>query len=268
MTICQASYLQDVLVRFGMEDCKPVSTPMEAGKVFTSLSDDEETIDIKKYQAAIGSLNYAAVATRPDISTAVGKLSQFMRNPGSDHWSGVKRILRYIKGTMNYGLTFTASDDFTLHGYSDSDWAGCTESRKSTSGYAFFIGSCIVSWASKKQSIVALSSTEAEYVALCSAAQETVWLRNLLADIGFQQNAPTCVKEDNQGAMCLAKNPKDHNRTKHIDIKFHYTRQLITSKELRLEYVPTGKMVADTMTKGLPKPKFTEFRSVMGIQGC
>ena len=93
-------------------------------------------------------------------------------------------------------------------------------------------------------------------------------MRNLLADIGFQQNAPTCVKEDNQGAMCLAKNPKDHNRTKHIDIKFHYTRQLITSKELRLEHVPTGKMVADTMTKGLPKPKFTEFRSVMGIQGC
>ena len=268
MTICQTSYLQDVLARFGMEDCNPVSTPMEAGKVFTSLSDDEETVDIKKYQAAVGSLNYAAIATRPDISTAVGKLSQFMRNPGSDHWSGIKRILRYIKGTINHGLTFTASDDFALHGYSDADWAGCTESRKSTSGYAFFIGSCIVSWASKKQSIVALSSTEAEYVALCSAAQETVWLRNLLAGIGFQQNAPTCVKEDNQGAICLAKNPKDHNRTKHIDIKFHYTRQLIASKELRLEHVPTGKMVADTMTKGLPKPKFTEFRSAMGIQGC
>ena len=198
MTICQTSYLQDVLVRFGMEECKPVSTPMEAGKVFTSLSDDEEAIDVKRYQAAIGSLNYAAVATRPDISTAVGKLSQFMRNPGSDHWSGIKRILRYIKGTINHGLTFTASDDFILHGFSDSDWAGCTESRKSTSGYAFFVGKCIVSWASKKQSIVALSSTEAEYVALCSAAQETVWLRNFLADIGFQQGAPKCVKEDNE----------------------------------------------------------------------
>ena len=224
MTICQTSYLQEVLARFGMEDCKPVSTPMEAGKVFTSLSDNKNAIDVKKYQAVIGSLNYAAVATRPDISTAVGKLSQFMRNPGADHWSGVKRILRYLKGTIDHGLTFTASDEFILHGFSDADWAGCTESRKSTSGYAFFIGNCIVSWASKKQSIVALSSTEAEYVALCSAAQETVWLRNLLADVGFQQSTPTCVKEDNQGAMCLAKNPKNHNRTKHIDIKFHYTR--------------------------------------------
>ena len=125
-----------------------------------------------------------------------------------------------------------------------------------------------MSWASKKQSIVALSSTEAEYVALCSAAQETVWLRNLLADVGFQQCAPTCVKEDNQGAMCLAKNPKNHNRTKHIDINFHYTRQLISSKVLGLKYVPTGKMVADTVTKGLPKPKFEDFRSVMGIQRC
>ena len=135
-------------------------------------------------------------------------------------------------------------------------------------GITFFVGNCIVSWSSKKQSTVALSSCEAEYVALCGAGQEVVWLRSLLADIGFPQKRPTVVGEDNQGALCLAKNPKDHNRTKHIDIKYHYTRQLICSNQLEIEYIPTGKMIADTMTKGLPKPKFVEFRSSMGVQRC
>ena len=268
MMICQRTYLNDVLDRFGMQNCNPVSTPMEAGKVFTELAENEEPVDIKQYQAAIGSLNYAAIATRPDISTAVGKLSQYMRNPSKDHWAGVKRVLRYIKGTVDHGLTFTFADSFVLHGFSDADWAGCVDSRKSTSGYAFFLGNALISWASKKQSIVALSSTEAEYVALCGATQETVWLRNLLQDVGFSQKEPTCIAEDNQGAMCLAKNPKDHTRTKHIDIKYHYTRQIIEEKKLRLRYVPTGKMVADTLTKGLPRVKFAEFCSEMGIRPC
>ena len=268
MTICQKTYLNDVLDRFGMQNCKPVSTPMEAGKVFTALAENEEPCDIKQYQTAIGSLNYAAIATRPDISTAVGKLSQYMRNPSKEHWAGVKRILRYIKGTVDHGLTFTYTDNFVLNGFSDADWAGCVDSRKSTSGYAFFLGNSLISWASKKQSIVALSSTEAEYVALCGAAQETVWLRNLLQDVGLSQREATRVKEDNQGAMCLAKNPKDHTRTKHIDIKYHYTRKAIEEKKLKLEYIPTGKMVADTLTKGLPKPKFVEFCSSMGVRSC
>ena len=268
MTICQKTYLNDVLERFGMQNCKPVATPMESGKVFTALADNEEPVDVRQYQAAIGSLNYAAIATRPDISTAVGKLSQYMRNPSRDHWTGIKRVLRYIKGTVDYGLEFTQTDDFVLRGFTDADWAGCVDSRKSTSGYTFFMGDSLISWASKKQSIVALSSTEAEYVALCGAAQETVWLRNLLRDIGFAQNKPTLMAEDNQGAMCLAKNPKDHNRTKHIDIKYHYTRQVIETKEMKVEYIPTGQMVADTLTKGLPKSKFEEFRSKMGIRPC
>ena len=176
--------------------------------------------------------------------------------------------MRYIKGTVDHGLEFTHTDDFVLRGFTDADWARCVDSRKSTSGYAFFMGNSLISWASKKQTVVALSSTEAEYVALCGAAQETVWLRNLLRNIGFAQNKPTLVAEDNQGAMCLAKNPKDHNRTKHIDIKYHYTRQVIETKEMKVEYIPTGQMVADTLTKGLPKSKFEEFRSKMGIRPC
>ena len=208
---------------------------------------------------------YAAIATRPDLSLAVGMLSQYMQNPSNEHWVGIKRILRYIKGTLNYGLKFTYSDKFVLQGYSDADWAGEVETRKSTSGYVFLLGNCCVSWRSKKQSIVALSSTEAEYVSLCSAAQETIWLRNLLSSVGFEQTAPTVIHEDNQGAIALSHNPKDHPRTKHIDIKYHFVRQTIEDNRVTLLYCPTERMVADTLTKGLSKPLFEGFRLQMGV---
>ena len=268
MTISQKLYLEEVLRRFGMEDCKPVAIPMEPNKKFNKLSADEEPADEKQFQAAIGSLNYAAIATRPDLSTAVGKLSQFMKGPSNEHWIAVKRVLRYVKGTLDFGLKFEHNKSFKLSGYSDSDWAGCVDTRKSTSGFVFQIGSCTVSWSSKKQPIVALSSTEAEYIALCRAAQEAVWMRNLLSDVGFPQEDATLVREDNQGAMALARNPKDHPRSKHIDVKYHYTRQVIEKKIIAVEYVPTGEMVADTLTKALPKPGFEKFRLSMGVERC
>ena len=265
MTIDQKLYLQNVLKRFGMEDCKPVSTPVEPGKKYVKLSDGDEPVDISLYQAAIGSLNYAAIATRPDLSIAVSMLSQFMQNPGKEHWIGIKRIFRYIRGTLDYGLLFTYSDCFRLEGYCDADWAGCVETRKSVSGHIFKIGNCAISWRAKKQPIVALSSTEAEYVALCGAAQETVWLRNLLKDIGFDQGHATTLFEDNQGAIALSKNPKDHPRTKHIDVKYHYVRETIDKNVVNLVYCPTADMVADILTKGLPKFTFEKFRSEMGV---
>ena len=268
LTISQKTYLSDVLQRFNMSDCKPVSTPVEPGQKFEKRNDDEDQFDVSTYQSAIGSLNYAAIATRPDISLAVGKLSQFMQSPSQTHWIAVKRIMRYIKGTIDYGLKFTYSDEFKLYGYSDSDWAGCVMSRKSTSGHVFRIGGCTVSWRSKKQSIVALSSTEAEYVALCEAAQETTWLRHLLHDIGLRQVEPTTVFEDNQGSIALSRNPKDHPRTKHVDVKYHFIRNAIERKRLSVVYCPTGDMVADTLTKGLPRPSFEKFRLGMGVGLC
>ena len=270
ITISQKSYLESILSRFGMKDCNPVSTPVETGKRFNNLSEGEETVDIKLYQAAIGSLNYAAIATRPDLSLAVGLLSQHMVSPGKEHWSGVKRVLRYIKGTLDFGLRFEASvpEDFKLSGFSDADWAGCGETRKSTSGQIFKMGNCAISWRSRKQSIVALSTTEAEYVALCEAAQEAVWLRRLLSDIGFSQNTPTVVFEDNQGAISLSQNPKDHSRTKHIDIKYHYIRERVAAKEIAVQHCATGDMTADTLTKGLPKPAYENCRAGMGVHRC
>ena len=177
LTIDQSGYLHDVLVRFGMENCRPISTPVDHDAKFVSIPKDEEPIDVNLYQAVIGSLNYAAICTRPDISTAVGIFSRYMQRPGKEHWIGIKRVLRYVKGTINHGLVFNdQNENFKLEAFSDSDWAGCVETRKSTSGNMCRLGNAIIAWKSKKQPIVALSSTEAEYIALCAATQEVAWL--------------------------------------------------------------------------------------------
>ena len=171
-----------------------------------------------------------------------------------------------MKGTINHGLVFNdQEEDFKLEAFSDSDWAGCVETRKSTSCNMCRLGNAIIAWKSKKQPIVALSSTEAEYIALCAETQEVLWLRRLLAGIDLLQKDPTTIFEDNQGAMALSKNPKNHSRTKHIDVKFHFVRESVNNGTIAVEYRPTAEMVADTLTKGLAKPKFEKFRNDRGF---
>ena len=268
LTIDQSSYVQNVLKRFGMDNCNPVSTPLEPGKHFTKTPENEEGVDTQQFQALVGSLIYASIATRPDISHSVAILSRHMSKPSKDHWGGAKRVLRYLKGTINLGLTFKRSSDFQLVGYSDADWAGDVDSRKSTSGYIFKIGDCMISWKSQKQSIVALSTTEAEYTALCSATQESVWLRRLLESINQRQNGSTTIFEDNQGAIYLSKNPRDHARTKHIDIKYHYTRDAVQRNIVNIARCDTKQMLADIFTKGLPKAAFCKHREAMKLGPC
>ena len=270
LKINQRAYLENVLKGFHMVDCKSVSTPMEVGKKFERLKDGEKTTNLKEYQAAIRSLIYAAIATRPDISFAVGALSQFMSNPGIDHFKGVKRIFRYLKGTLDYGLKFEAQDqaDVTIQGFADADWGGDITARKSTSGYILQLGNATVSWKIKKQTIVALSSTEAEYVSSCLAVQETVWLRNLLESVGYKQLHPATIYEDNQGAIALSKNAKSHPRTKRIGIKNNYIREAIEKGQVRMEYCPSEVMLADVFTKVLPKTRFEELRKLIGVQNC
>ena len=151
-----------------------------------------------------------------------------------------------------------------MYGYSDADWAG-DERPKSTSGYVFKLGGATISWSSKKQSVVALSSTEAEYIALCSTAQEVVWLRKLLCSLEFEQNEPTLLFEDNQGAIALCKNPKDHSRMKHVDIKYHFVRETVKNKIISLEHCPSKEMLADIFTKGLARSSFEMLRVQMGV---
>ena len=266
MKLHQSKYLTNLLQKFGMENCKPAATPVDQG---TKLQPNEgEPVEKSKYQALIGGLTYAVTGTRPDLAQASGLVNQFCSNPGTEHWIAAKRILRYIKGTIDYGIVFDGckEDDVQLSGYVDADWGSNPNGRKSQSGYLFTLCGGTVSWTSKKQSVVALSSTEAEYVAASLACQEAIWLRALLEDIGFVQEGPTSIKEDNQGAIALSRNPKYHPRTKHINIKYHFIRDKVANKEISLDYCPTEEMLADTLTKPLGKILFQRIRELMGVK--
>ena len=220
MFINQTSYLQNVLRKFGMENCKEISTPLEFGKYFSLKEENEPSADKRMFQSAVGCLAYAATATRPDLSASVGVLSKFMSDPSVEHWQGIKRVMRYIKGTLDHGVRIDTSeyDAINLIGYSDGDWAGGAVSRKSTSGFLFKLEGGAVSLQSKRQTTIALFSAEAKYLAKSSAVQEAVWLHQLLSDLGFQQESPTIINEENQGVIALSKHPTSHSRTKHIDI--------------------------------------------------
>jgi transposase InsO family protein len=266
LVLSHHKYLEGIVKRFELLDCNPVGTPMESNQKFRKLEDGDECADKITYQAAIGCLTYATITTRPDLATSVGILSQHMANPGKDHWLGVKRILRYLKGTLDFGLRFGGLHcDATLVGYSDANWAGDLDDRISTSGYVFLVGDGCISWRSKKQRCVAKSSTEAEYVALSTATSECIWLRRLLGDLGFVQSSATTMYEDNQGAIALSRNPKDHERTKHIDIAYHFARERQMNGEINVIYCPTAEMLADVMTKALPRPMFEKLREAIGV---
>ena len=226
------------LKRFDMEQCKPVSTPLKPGKRFHELPDDENPTNINKYQKLIGCLTYVPTATRPDLASAVGILSKYLSRPSNEHWKGAKRVLRYIKGTINYGLIFDGrSTRCSLIGYSDADWANDVDTRRSTSGYVFQINGSTISWSSKRQYCVTRSSTEGEYVALSHVTQEVVWLRRLLNDIGEKHDQPSVMNGDNQGAIELSMNPRFHNRTRHIDVAYHSIREKVNDKSINVKYV-------------------------------
>jgi transposase InsO family protein len=267
ITLSQAGYLQKVLHKFGFDEAKPAATPMESG-----ICLEKETIQmaeaetVQRYQAAIGSLMYAMTISRPDIAFAVSTVSQFAQNPNDSHWKAVKRVFRYLRGTLDQGITFGKSDD-GLIGYSDADWAGDRTTRKSTSGYIFMMYGGPVSWSSKRQTTVALSTCEAEYIAMTQAAKEATWLRILLTELGVSKTGPVKIFVDNQGAIALAKNPEFHTRTKHIDIQYHYVRQEVENERIQLGFTDTGSMLADCLTKPLPRIKLERFMNGISMEG-
>ncbi len=214
----------------------------------------------------VGSLLYAAMATRPDIAHAVGVVSKFNSRPTEAHLTSVKRILRYLRGTINLALKYhkLPKRPESLIGYSDADWAGDLDDRHSTTGNVFLMAGGAISWLSKKQASVALSTSEAEYVALSLATQEAIWLRRLLTEIGVP-SGPVMVMEDNQGAIAIARNPIAHSRTKHIDIRYHYIREALQDDVISLQYCPTNEMIADLLTKPLSKPQFERLRLGLGM---
>jgi hypothetical protein len=257
ISISQQAYTHSLFPVFGMEDCKAVSTPI-ATAPFVQNSSQLPFSDATKYRSAVGKLMYAMIGTRPDIAFAVGAVSRHMAAPTQQHWVAVKRIFRYLKGTEAAKILYKwgTSSELTVHGYCDSDWAADLNDRKSTAGYVFLLSGGPVTWSSKKQATVALSTTEAEYMAAAMATKEAVWLRRLLSNLGHPQTRPTTIFEDNRGCIEISKNPVNHARTKHIDIRHHFVRERTLSGEIRLVYCSTEKMLADLLTKPLPRPRF------------
>ncbi|GJW58649.1 retrovirus-related pol polyprotein from transposon TNT 1-94, partial [Tanacetum coccineum] len=249
--LSQEKYVIDTLEKFNMAGCKTACTPMNIGEKLQH-EDGTEAADGTLYRSLIGRLIHLT-HSRPDISFSVGLLSRFMHKPSKHHLGAAKRVLRYLAGTKDFGIWFQRTKDFKLKGY--TDWAGSVEDRKSTSGSCFILGEAVVSWSSKKQATVALSSTEAEYVAANAAACQAVWMRRILSDMCSEQLGPTEIYCDNKSAVLLARNPVFHNRTKHIEIKHNYIRELLNDGEVALESCRTDEQVADIMTKSLSQMK-------------
>ena len=256
--LSQRSYIEKILKRFNMSTCSQVSAPIQKGEIFSKAQcpqNDEEREKMKDvpYASVVGSLMYAQVCTRPDIAYAIGVLGRYLSDPGQRHWTAAKRVMRYLQGTKDHMLTYRRSGDLIVTGYSDSDFAGCPDDHKSTSGYIFMMAGGAVSWKSNKQSITATSTMEAEYVACYEATREAVWLRNLI--IGFpiieSISRPLTIYCDNTAAVIFSQNNKSSARTKHFDVKYQFVREKIREHITCIEYISTKKMLADPLTKGL-----------------
>jgi hypothetical protein len=270
LTITQTSYIDAILTKYGLQDANPVTTPMDPN-IKLEPRESETGNRSNNYASLIGSLMYMAVATRPDIAFAVNGLASFMANPNMCHWTAAKRILQYLKGTKDLGITYSKSgnelNQNNFIGYSDASFANNYD-RTSVSGYTFLSAGGAITWGSKKQNIVSLSSTEAEYVCLSDAAREATWLRNLYAEIGYPQIQPTLVYGDNLGTLAITKNPHYHKRTKHFDIKHHYIRDQIKDQSIILKYCPTAQMTADILTKALPRQAHKLHMETLGLSSA
>ncbi|MHC6131856.1 Ty1/Copia family ribonuclease HI, partial [Serratia marcescens] len=238
----------------------PMITKCKLGK-----EEDSPKVDQTLYRSMIGSLLYLT-ATRPDILYSVCLVARYQSDPREIHMQAVKRILRYLQGTKSFGLFYSRDTSPLLHAYSDADWAGDSEDRKSTSGGAFFLGNNLVSWHSKKQESVALSTAEAEYIAATSCCTQVVWMREYLKNFGVFQDGPISIKCDNSSAINISKNPVQHSRTKHISIRYHFLKEKVSEKEIILDFVPTKEQLADIFTKPLPREAYEYLRTALGVK--
>ncbi|KAH9718762.1 hypothetical protein KPL71_022343 [Citrus sinensis] len=269
--LTQEEYIMRVLDKFDMTTAKPMQTPLPAHfrlseqQCPTADADKSEMMKIP-YASAVGCLMYAMVLTRPDIAHAVSVVSRYMSNPGKEHWNAVKWILRYLRGTSGHGLIYGGQrrDDSLIVGYVDADYAGDLDRRRSLTGYLFTFNNCTINWKSQLQSVVALSTTEAEYTAAAEAIKEAIWLKGMLKELGVNQRS-VVIHCDSQSAICLSKNQTHHERTKHIDIKVHFIRLEVSKATVMLQKIHTDDNVADMLTKAVPGAKFKFCLDLAGI---
>jgi histone deacetylase 1/2 len=249
LLLSQQRYAADIIKRANMERSKSIETPISTVDKL-SIADGVKLgpVDATQYRSMVGALQYLTL-TRPDISFAVNKVCQFLHAPTTVHWKAVKRILRYVQGTLGVGLKIRNSVSTTVSAFSDADWAGCVDDRRSTGGFAVFFGSNLVSWCARKQPTVSRSSTEAEYKALANAIAETMWVQQLLTELQVPHSPVARLWCDNIGATYLSANPVFHARTKYIEIDFHFVRETVARKQLDIRFISTKDQVADGFTK-------------------
>ena len=256
LKICQSQYVNDLLKRFNMEYSNPVLTPMEVGQRLSSEDCPKfpDKLTGKQYQQLVGSLNYLVACTRPDLAFPVSQCARFMSNPGPSHVAAAKRILRYAKGTVNEGITYTqrAENGNQLYAFADADHAGDPEGRRSVTGYAVMLNGGAISWESKRQKLTALSSAEAEYYAASAAACDVAYLRRVMSMMGFAQKNPTPVAEDNIACIYMSRTSAMYNKGKHIDTMVYRLRELVQDGVVELYHVGTNKQAANIFTKSLP----------------
>ena len=259
LMIHQSAYTRKIIKKFGMADAKTVSVPADPHAALSPTEEDEKESNNVPYREAVGSLVFLAAVSRPDIAFAVNSVSKYLSKHNATHWRAVKRIFAYLQGTIDYGIKYVSGgSEAMLIGFSDADYAGDVETRRSTTGYVFCLSNGAVTWSSQRQRLVTLSTTEAEYVAASTAAREVVWLRRLLSDIGCPCDKETTLYVDNQSAIHLVRNPVFHKRTKHIDVHFHFIREKVNEGKIRVEYVPSENQRADMFTKALPRDRFND----------
>jgi len=302
----QQSFIQDLLKKNKMEHCKGVSTPLDKNTCLhrprqsdsfgnhSSSNIANLPLSTADYQSLVGSLQWLMMATRPDLAYTTSTLGQFNSQPTTESIQAAKRVLRYLQFTSDFALHFPSKQSYLQNqdsklsqasqsaelipdqpiGYTDSDWAGDKVDRKSTYNYMFTLFATAVSWKSQKSSTVALSTTEAEYIGACEASKEAIWITRLVNDVSPNQARrqtapnPCLIYGDNQGAIALVENPRSHQRTKHIDIRYHFIRQAYQKNLIHLQYIPTAQMTADIFTKALPQEPHYRHMLGMGLRKC
>jgi hypothetical protein len=262
--ISQSGYTRTILERYSMQNSKPASTPLSSSARLTKGTTADTLADQKEYQSMVGSLMYAMLATRPDLAQCIQQISQFSQMPTRTHEKAAKQALRYLNGTIDQGITYNGNLGMRLEFWSDANWGG-EEGRESVSGFIGTLAGGAVTYSSKKQASVALSSTESEYMALLHALKEQIWLLRFLKEIGYDISDQNIIYCDNQSAIALAHNPEHHARTKHIDIQYHFVRNCVEDGSTRLEYCPTEDMVADGLTKALGPERHRKLAKMMNM---
>ncbi len=266
VTISQRRYLENILRKEGMEKANPVGTPLDPGVTLEPNPDGNVGDWSNSYARLIGELQFLANATRPDIAFTISRLSSYTANPTMQHISVLKRVLHYLSGTRSYNITY---NDILGHpnyflGYADASFVN-TDNLKSITGYVFMMAGGAITWFSKKQSITAMLTTEAEYIALSKAARKARWLRNLFSELGFAQTLPTTIRGDNKGSIAMSKNPQFHKRSKHIELQYHSIREQVQKGEIIVKSCRTNNQTADVLTKPLARAKHKQHTAGMGL---